>query len=26
MVIARKLDDKMMTMLKQGKAFFHMGC
>ena len=26
MVIARKLDDKMMTMLKQGKAFFHIGC
>ncbi|SUZ62493.1 uncharacterized protein METZ01_LOCUS15347 [marine metagenome] len=26
MVLARKLDDKMMTMLKQGKAFFHMGC
>ena len=26
MVIARKLDDKMMIMLKQGKAFFHMGC
>ena len=25
MVIARKLDDKMMIMLKQGKAFFHMG-
>ena len=24
MVLARKLDDKMMTMLKQGKAFFHM--
>ena len=26
MVLARKLDTKMMIMLKQGKAFFHMGC
>ena len=25
MVIARKLDEKMLTMLKQGKSFFHMG-
>ena len=26
MVLARELDTKMMIMLKQGKAFFHMGC
>jgi 2-oxoisovalerate dehydrogenase E1 component len=26
MVLARSLDTKMMIMLKQGKAFFHMGC
>jgi len=26
MVTARELDTKMMIMLKQGKAFFHMGC
>ena len=25
MVLARKLDKKMLTMLKQGKSFFHMG-
>ena len=25
MVIARNLDKKMLTMLKQGKSFFHMG-
>ncbi len=25
MVLARKLDEKMLTMLKQGKSFFHMG-
>ena len=26
MVIARKLDEKEMALLKQGKAFFHIGC
>jgi len=26
MVLARKLDEKEMTLLKQGKAFFHIGC
>ena len=26
MVIARTLDQKMLTMLKQGKSFFHIGC
>ena len=26
MVLARELDTKMVIMLKQGKAFFHMGC
>ena len=26
MIIARKLDEKMLTMLKQGKSFFHIGC
>ena len=26
MVIARTLDEKMLTMLKQGKSFFHIGC
>tara|TARA_Y100000816_G_scaffold291106_1_gene281475 strand:- start:280 stop:2286 length:2007 start_codon:yes stop_codon:yes gene_type:complete len=26
MTLARKLDDREMTLLKQGKAFFHIGC
>lgn len=26
MILARKLDDREMTLLKQGKAFFHIGC
>ena len=26
MVLARNLDEKEMTLLKQGKAFFHIGC
>ena len=26
MVTARKLDTKMLTLLKQGKGFFHIGC
>ena len=26
MVIARTLDERMLTMLKQGKSFFHIGC
>ena len=26
MTIARKLDEKEMALLKQGKAFFHIGC
>ena len=25
MVLSRKLDDKMLIMLKQGKSFFHIG-
>ena len=26
MVLSRRLDEKMLTMLKQGKSFFHIGC
>lgn len=26
MILSRKLDDKMLRMLKQGKSFFHIGC
>ncbi len=26
MLLARRLDEKMMTLLKQGKGFFHIGC
>ena len=26
MVLARRLDEKQLIMLKQGKAFFHIGC
>ena len=25
MILSRKLDDKMLIMLKQGKSFFHIG-
>ena len=26
MVIARRLDEKMMTLIRQGKSFFHIAC
>ena len=26
MVLARELDNRMLTLIKQGKGFFHMGC
>jgi len=26
MVLARRLDEKMMTLIKQGKSFFHIAC
>ena len=26
MLLSRRLDDKMLTLLKQGKGFFHIGC
>src|SRR5690554_3327205 len=26
MLMSRRLDEKMMTLLKQGKGFFHIGC
>ena len=26
MALARELDNRMLTLIKQGKGFFHMGC
>ena len=26
MLLSRRLDEKMLTLLKQGKGFFHIGC